>query len=93
MSWKKVPKILKIKKYLFFSKIDYYISIKAVSSAVEHLPYKQMATGSNPVPPSENPLDFGHLFLFSDFGPGYLPYNSCLGVGGKFVFYPKLNNF
>jgi hypothetical protein len=25
--------------------------IRAVSSAVEHLPYKQMATGSNPVPP------------------------------------------
>ena len=33
----------------------YSLSIKAVSSAVEHLPYKQMATGSNPVPPSENP--------------------------------------
>jgi hypothetical protein len=25
--------------------------IRVVSSAVEHLPYKQMATGSNPVPP------------------------------------------
>jgi hypothetical protein len=37
----------------------YNLSIKAVSSAVEHLPYKQMATGSNPVPPivkSKRPL-------------------------------------
>ena len=60
---------VRFKKYLFLSRMVYNLSIKAVSSAVEHLPYKQMATGSNPVPPIENPnesFDFG-LWSF-DFG-------------------------
>ncbi len=37
--------------YLFLHKMVYNLSIKAVSSAVERLPYKQVVTGSNPVPP------------------------------------------
>ena len=51
MFWMKAQKILKIKSYCFLLGIVYNLIIKAVSSAVEHLPYKQMATGSNPVPP------------------------------------------
>ena len=51
MFWMKVPEISKIKSYCFLLRIVYNLIIKAVSSAVEHLPYKQMATGSNPVPP------------------------------------------
>ena len=30
--------------------------IRAVSSVVEHLPYKQMAIGSNPIPPKVSEL-------------------------------------
>lgn len=52
---KKALRILKTKKYLFLLRIAYNSSIRAVSSAVEHLPYKQMATGSNPVPPIVSP--------------------------------------
>ena len=54
MFWMKAQKILKIKSYCFLLGIVYNLIIKAVSSVVEHLPYKQMATGSNPVPPIEH---------------------------------------
>ena len=54
---KKALKTLKTETYLFLGVIVYNLRIRAVSSAVEHLPYKQMATGSNPVPPIINPLE------------------------------------
>jgi hypothetical protein len=56
-------KLKRFKKYLFLARIVYNLTIKAVSSAVEHLPYKQMATGSNPVPPSENSTESFDLGL------------------------------
>ena len=59
----KVEGISKINKYLFSFSIVYNLIRKAVSSAVEHLPYKQMATGSNPVPPSENSTESFDLGL------------------------------
>ena len=67
MYWKKVLRILKTETYLFLGVIVYNPRIRAVSSAVEHLPYKQMATGSNPVPPIINPhepLGLEHSLFF-----------------------------
>ena len=57
----KVQETLKINKYLFLFSLVYNLIRKAVSSAVEHLPYKQMATGSNPVPPIVSPTELSSL--------------------------------
>lgn len=46
-------------KYTFLLSLVYNLNIQAVSSAVEHLPYKQMVTGSNPVPPIQQIITNG----------------------------------
>ena len=46
---------LNLTKYLLNISITYTIyHIRAVSSVVERLPYKQVVIGSNPIPPNNN---------------------------------------
>jgi hypothetical protein len=44
-------KIKKVKNWNYTKMYNIIKNMKAISSAVEHLPYKQRVTGSNPVSP------------------------------------------